>query len=68
VHPRQIETVRNAFAPSEEAVQAAAAMLAEFEARQRDQVGVYVDGDGKMVDAAVVRAAQLVLDRAQRRK
>mgnify|MGYP002632761591 FL=1 len=60
VHPRQVETVRKAFLPGTEDVAWASNLIAQ--ASLRDEA--VFELDGSMVDAPVVRRAQLVLARA----
>ena len=60
VHPRQVETVRKAFLPGTDDVAWASNLIAQ--ASLRDEA--VFELDGSMVDAPVVRRAQLVLARA----
>lgn len=62
VHPRQIEVIHQVLTPSTEKVTAARDVVERFERADR---GVAVDAEGRLIDAAVVRHAQLVLDRAE---
>jgi citrate lyase subunit beta/citryl-CoA lyase len=61
IHPAQIPVVNRIFTPTPEEVGRASRVLAAFERAQRAGSAVAVDDDGRMVDAAVVRAAQRVL-------
>ncbi|MBL0706677.1 HpcH/HpaI aldolase/citrate lyase family protein [Sinomonas cellulolyticus] len=60
IHPRQVAAVRAAYAPSDEAVAAARALLAAAEAAG---TGVF-QYEGKMVDGPILRHAQTVVGRA----
>jgi citrate lyase subunit beta/citryl-CoA lyase len=64
VHPRQIEILHKAYAPSPEEVAYAKRVLAAAELARRNGQGV-VSLDGKMVDPPVVDAAEMLLQRAQ---
>jgi citrate lyase subunit beta/citryl-CoA lyase len=59
IHPNQVSTIRDAYRPTAEEVDAAAALLAAAE----DQPGVFVFR-GRMVDEPVLRHARSVLARA----
>lgn len=66
IHPAQVEIVHEVFAPTEEDVARARAVLdlvAQAEARG---TGVVLDGDGRLVDPAVTGAAHRVLALAAR--
>jgi citrate lyase beta subunit len=60
IHPRQLGPVRAAFAPSAEEVDSARRIVEAYEGAGRGERGAIVL-DGKMVDAAVLRGARLVL-------
>jgi citrate lyase subunit beta/citryl-CoA lyase len=64
IHPRQIELLHKAYAPSTEELAYAKRVLAAAEQARRNGQGV-VSLDGKMVDPPVIDAAELVLQRAQ---
>jgi citrate lyase subunit beta/citryl-CoA lyase len=64
VHPRQIEILHKAYAPSTEEVAYAKRVLEAAELARRNGQGV-VSLDGKMVDPPVIDAAEVVLQRAQ---
>ena len=61
IHPSQVELIHRTFTPDEAAVAAARELLARFDGQGG---GVMVDGEGRLVDAAVVRAAAETLGRA----
>ncbi len=63
IHPRQLEPVRNAFAPSREEVERATRVVAAYEDEQGARGAILADG--QMVDVAVVRAARQVLDQVE---
>lgn len=63
IHPKQIATLHAAFTPSPAEVAAAKAMLAAFEAAQRDGIAA-IRHEGRMVDPANARVARRVLARA----
>lgn len=60
IHPAQVEVINEVFTPSSDDVAAAAAAVASFDASGG---GVALDGDGRLIDEAVVRSARLVLAR-----
>lgn len=64
VHPRQIEILHKAYAPSPEEVAYAKRVLAAADLASRNGQGV-VSLDGKMVDPPVVVAAEMLLQRSQ---
>ncbi len=63
IHPDQLAVINDTFTPTVAEVSEARALLDRFEASER---GVFVDERGRLVDAAVVRSAREVLERAER--
>ena len=63
IHPRQIDIVHQAFAPSPEEIAKAVGIVRAFEEAERRGSGV-VALDGKMIDAPVVKRAQKIVDLA----
>ena len=66
VHPAQLPVINQVFTPSPDEVARAQELVAAFEEASRQGSGVTTDADGRMVDAAVVRTAREVLQRADR--
>jgi citrate lyase subunit beta/citryl-CoA lyase len=66
IHPRQIEIIHEAFAPTEAEVAHAHQVVAAFEEARRIGSAV-VSLDSKMIDAPVVKRAQRVLLLAKRK-
>lgn len=64
IHPNQVETVQEAFTPSNEAIEYARRVVSAFEASQKDGKGAFAL-DGKMIDMPLLKNAQQVLDRAK---
>jgi len=64
IHPRQIELLHKAYAPTPEEVDHAKRVIAAAEAARRKGLGV-VSLDGKMVDPPVINEAEMVLQRAE---
>jgi len=64
IHPKQVELLHRAYAPTKEEVDHANRVLAAAEAAHRKGLGV-VSLDGKMVDPPVIEEAEMVLQRAQ---
>lgn len=62
IHPRQLQVIVDAFAPSPREVGDARELLAASAAGERAEHGVVVLPDGRMVDAAMLGAARRVLD------
>ncbi|MGC8463056.1 MAG: HpcH/HpaI aldolase/citrate lyase family protein [Acidimicrobiales bacterium] len=62
IHPDQLAVVNDTFTPTAAEVSEARAVLERFESSAG---GVFVDERGRLVDAAVVRSAREVLDRAE---
>ena len=67
VHPRQIETIHRAFAPSVAEVERAQKIVAAFERAQAAGLGVVSLGS-KMIDAPVVKRALELLRQVEQRK
>jgi citrate lyase subunit beta/citryl-CoA lyase len=65
IHPRQIETVHRAFAPSEEELAYARRVVEGFEATVAKGGGVFAL-DGKMIDAPIVARAREALAYAKK--
>ncbi len=64
IHPRQIELLHNAYAPTEKEVDYARRVIGAAEKAEREGYGV-IALDGKMIDAPIVSHAQRVLQLAQ---
>lgn len=62
IHPAQLATVNAVFAPSDEEVARAAALVQAYEASVAAGQGA-ASHDGRMIDAASLRMARAVLDR-----
>ena len=63
IHPNQVQSVQEAFTPSDAAVEYARRVVETFEAHQAEGAGAY-ELDGKMIDMPILRNAQKVLGRA----
>ena len=61
VHPSQVDAINRVFTPTPEAVAAARELLSTFD---NSGEAVSVDRSGRMVDAAVIRAASETVSRA----
>ncbi|WP_327011262.1 CoA ester lyase [Dactylosporangium sp. NBC_01737] len=61
IHPAQIPVVNEVFTPTAEELAEAADLVRRFDAAVGSGAGILVDVDGRMVDAAVVRAARRLL-------
>lgn len=61
IHPSQLDIIHRTFTPDPAAVAAARELLDRFTGEGE---GVVVDGNGRMIDAAVVRSARETLGRA----
>jgi citrate lyase subunit beta / citryl-CoA lyase len=66
VHPKQLEVIRDVFAPSEEELAEAKKVVEAFAAAQAKGSAV-IAVDGKMIDRPVFERAQRLLASAQRR-
>jgi citrate lyase subunit beta / citryl-CoA lyase len=64
IHPKQIELLHSAYAPTPEEVNHAKRVVAAAEEARRKGFGV-VSLDGKMVDPPVIEEAQMVLESAE---
>lgn len=65
IHPRQVTVINEVFTPRPEEVAAARAVLQAYDDALAQGVGVLRDPDGRVMDAATVRAAQETVDRAR---
>jgi citrate lyase subunit beta/citryl-CoA lyase len=65
IHPRQIQPIHEAFAPSEEEIAKATAIVAAFDDAHAKGLGVVKLGT-KMIDAPVVLRAQRLVQNARR--
>ena len=63
VHPRQVEVINRAFAPSAAEIEQAQRLLQAFAEHQAGGAGAY-SMEGKMIDMPAVRQAERLLDRA----
>lgn len=64
IHPAQVPVIMEAFMPTSEEVERARALVAAFEAHEREGTGVFAY-EGKMVDMPMLRAARRTLALAQ---
>ena len=64
INPRQIDTIHEIFAPSEDEIKYAQAVLRAMEEAQKQGKGVF-SLDGKMVDAPIIMRAQNVVKKAK---
>ncbi|MER5771839.1 CoA ester lyase [Streptomyces sp. NPDC001985] len=64
VHPAQLAVVHEVFTPSGDELARARDLLGRYEAARAAGAGVCLDGRGRFVDEAVVRAARRLLDGA----
>jgi citrate lyase beta subunit len=64
IHPNQVDSVQEAFTPSEEAIAYAQRVVKTYAASQREGRGAFAL-DGKMIDMPLLKNAQNVLDRAK---
>lgn len=65
LHPGQVSTINEAFAPSEAEVVAARQTLELFERARDSGDAVAVDADGSFIDEAVVRSCRAILRSAE---
>jgi citrate lyase beta subunit len=64
IHPNQVGPVQEAFTPNEAAIASARRLVEAFELHQARGSGAFAM-DGRMIDTALVKAAQRVLERAR---
>jgi len=64
IHPNQVAPVQEAFTPDEAASASARRLVEAFELHQSRGSGAFAL-DGRMIDMALVKAAQEVLERAR---
>lgn len=65
VHPNQVDTINNVFTPTPAEIDAAREQVEWFDRAVRSGAGVVVDGQGAIVDEAVIRVARETLRRAR---
>ncbi|WP_322409968.1 CoA ester lyase [Microbacterium invictum] len=66
IHPRQLPVIRSVFAPTEDEIDGARAVLDRVKAAQMMGAGTVVLEDGTFLDAAMIRAAQRVVALGER--
>ena len=64
IHPAQVPVINEVFTPSPEEVAGALDLVARLSDAVEAGLGVAVDADGRMIDAAVARTARDILGRA----
>ncbi len=64
INPRQIDTIHEIFAPSEEEIKYAQAVIEAMEEAKKQGKGVF-SLNGKMVDAPIITRAQSVINKAR---
>jgi citrate lyase subunit beta/citryl-CoA lyase len=63
IHPRQVEVVHSAFAPTEQEIKKAKKIVTAFEDAEKKGLGVVAIGS-KMIDVPVVKRAEKTIDLA----
>lgn len=63
IHPAQVAVVNEIFTPAAAETERARSVVERFERAEQAGDGVLLDGDGRMIDLAVVRHARRVLAR-----
>lgn len=66
VHPKQLEIINGVFTPTESEIEHAEELIRSLAEESERGIAVFVDGQGKMVDEAIVRSARHVLEVASR--
>jgi len=64
IHPDQIDTINDVFSPSAEDIERARKVLAAYDEAEAQGRGV-ASVDGRMIDAATMRLAKILYDRAK---
>lgn len=64
LHPDQLRTINEVFSPTDEEVSRARELLSRFDEAVAEGHGAFRDGDGRMIDEAVVRSARETLEMA----
>ena len=64
INPRQIDTIHEIFAPSEEEIEYAKAVMQATEEAKRQGKGVF-SLNGKMIDAPIITRAQNIINKAK---
>ena len=65
IHPDQLAIADTAFTPTPDQIAWAEEVFARFEENDARGAGAYVEKDGSMADAATVRAARSILEKAK---
>jgi citrate lyase subunit beta / citryl-CoA lyase len=66
IHPKQVDVINRAFTPTQSEIEQAEKLVRSVaEGIERD-TAVFVDSQGRMIDAAVVRSARHILDVAKK--
>ena len=68
IHPNQLSTINEVFAPTEKEIAEAEALLARLEESAGSGTGAFALEDGRFVDEAVVGSARLTLALARRER
>ena len=61
IHPGQLATINKIFKPSDQEISEAKELLKEIRENDSNGIGVFVDGNGSIVDAAMVKKAQDII-------
>ena len=62
IHPGQLATIDKIFKPSDQEISEAKELLKEIRENDNNGIGVFVDGNGSIVDAAMVKKAQDIIN------
>lgn len=66
IHPNQIAPIQTGFTPTNEQIERARRLIAAHDDHQRSGVGVFAF-EGRMIDMPMIRAAQQIIARVQRK-
>ena len=65
IHPEQVEIIDTAFKPTLDEINEAEELLRDIEYNDKKGIGVFVDSNGSIVDAAMVSKARKIANQSE---
>ena len=65
IHPEQVEIINTAFKPTLDEINEAEELLRDIEYNDKKGIGVFVDSNGSIVDAAMVSKARKIANQSE---
>ena len=65
IHPEQVEIIDAIFKPTLDEINEAKELLRDIELNDKKGIGVFVDSNGSIVDAAMIMKAKKIINQSE---